>query len=123
MEDTLVPIAFFLMIGTAIWIVVYFRFRTRQELQLTIRKAVETGQSLSPAALEELAQALQPKKSDLHRGLIWLALALGLFVFSFSFDDGDAFGVAAAAAFPLFLGLAYFALWKMGSDDKQGGNA
>ncbi len=116
MEDTLVPLGLFIMLGTVVWLVVYFRFRSRQELQLTIRGAVESGQTLSPEALEDLMRAMQPKKSDLRRGLIWMAIALGLAVFSLTIEDADATAVTGAAAFPFFIGLAYFLLWRLGGD-------
>ena len=58
MEDTLVPIALFATLALCIWLVVYFRFRSRQELQLTLRESINHGQQLSPELLEELAKSV-----------------------------------------------------------------
>ncbi|MFT7652409.1 MAG: putative membrane protein SpoIIM required for sporulation [Candidatus Azotimanducaceae bacterium] len=117
MESILVPITLFLMIATVIWLVVYFKFRTRQELQITVRDAVAAGNSLSGEALENLMAALQPKRSDLRRGLLWMALALAIGVFAIAINDTDATGpVLGVAAFPFFIGLAYFLLWRLGGD-------
>ena len=40
MEGIFVPIGLFTMVGTVIWLVVYFKFRSRRELQITVRDAV-----------------------------------------------------------------------------------
>lgn len=105
------------MIATVIWLVVYFKFRTRQELQITVRDAVAAGNRLSGEALENLMAALQPKKSDLRRGLLWMAVALAVGVFAIAIDDAEATGpVLGVAAFPFFIGLAYFLLWRLGGD-------
>ena len=117
MEEIFIPITMFLMIAAVVWTVMHFRFRSRQELQMTIRDAVSAGQSLSPAALEDLMQAMQPKRSDLRRGLIWIALALGMLVFASTVDESGVVGpLLGAASFPLFIGLAYFLLWRLGGD-------
>ena len=117
MEDVLVPIALFLMVGTIVWLVVYFRYKKQHDLQLTLRESLNSGQSLSPDFIEQLVAALNPKRSDLRRGLLWMAVALGALVFSFTIHDDEAIGpIAGLSALPFFIGLAYFLLWRLRGD-------
>ncbi len=116
MEDTLVPLGLFLMMGVVVWTIMFFRFRARQELQLTLRSSVEAGQVLSPEALEDLVAAMQPKKSDLRRGLLWMAIALGIAVCSFVINDDEARALIPKPPMAEIIGLAYFILWRLGGD-------
>lgn len=116
MVDLWVPIVMFLSIfgGVATWL--YFRAKTRTEQQLTLRKAIDQGQSLS----EDMVQALtgELKRSpfaDLRRGLILLAIALSVLGFGWLQDDDDASVVLyGVALFPLLLSFAYLAMHKLG---------
>ena len=72
-----VPLGLFLMIFAIIGIVMFFRFRTRQELQLTVRAAIESGQNLSAEVLEELMASLDSARNDLRKGVI--AIAIGMY--------------------------------------------
>jgi hypothetical protein len=105
--DDLIPITLFLMIGVVLCMFFYFRHRTRQEMQQTVRAAIERGQELSPEVLEALIG--DPGGSrDLRRALIWIAVALGFAGFGWGVDEVALYGIGA---FPLFVGLAYLVLF------------
>ena len=112
MEDIFVPISLFAMIFGICAIVTYFRHRNRQELQVTVRAALDSGQPLSPEILEGLTAALYPQKNDLRRGVVLVAIALAFGALAFGVGEDDAFGpLLGVAAFPLFTGIGYLALW------------
>ena len=116
--EIFIPIVLFLVIGFSVGIVMYFRFRSRQELQLTVRAAIDSGQTLSAEVLEEITAALHPKKNDLRRGMVYVAVALAFFVFGLVVDDKEATTVLSGlAAFPLFVGMAYLVLWRINRDN------
>jgi len=113
MVEIIVPVTLFGVICIISGLVVYFRFRSRQELQLTIRSAVESGQSLSADVLAELTAALHPRRNDLRRGMMFIAVGLAVVVFAFAVDEGDAVGpLLGLSAFPFFVGVAYLVMWR-----------
>lgn len=117
-----VPIALFVMIFAIVAVVMFFRFRNRQELQITVRAAVDSGQPLSAEALESLTAALQPKRNDLRRGVILLAIGLAVVCFAYAVgaQEGDVVGpLLGISAFPFFTGLASILLWFLSRDKKQ----
>ena len=117
--EIVVPLGMFLTIFAIIGIVMFFRFRTRQELQLTVRAAIESGQNLSAEVLEELMASLDSARNDLRKGIIAVAVGLAFVFFSFAIGEEDAEGpLLAISAFPFFIGLAYLGLWFFNRDDK-----
>ena len=112
MEDTLVPIALFLTIGVVVALNFYFRFRTRQSIQSTVRTAIEQGQNLTPEVLEGLTDSLNSRNSDLRRGTISLAIGAALLIFAQVLGEEDAVGpLMGVAVFPMLIGVAYLGLW------------
>jgi hypothetical protein len=112
MSDSLVPVVLFVTIGLVVSLHFYFRFRTRQAIQATVRTAIEQGQQLTPEVLEGLSDSLNSKNGDLRRGVISLFLGLGVLVFSLLLGEEEAEGpLTAISAFPILLGTAYLGLW------------
>lgn len=112
MSESLVPVVLFLTIGLVVSLNFYFRFRTRQAIQATVRTAIEQGQQLTPEVLEGLSDSLNSKNGDLRRGVISLFLGLGVLVFSLLLGEEEAEGpLMAISAFPILLGAAYLGLW------------
>ncbi|MEE4284051.1 MAG: DUF6249 domain-containing protein [Pseudomonadales bacterium] len=108
MEEAIVPVVLFLMIFGIVAIVSFYRFRNRQELQMTIRATLDSGQALSSELLEQLTAALQPQSNDIRRGVILLAFGLAFICLAFLIGDEDAFGpMLGFATFPIFTGCAY----------------
>lgn len=107
--EELIPITLFLITGLVLCVAFYLRYRARQEVQLTLRRALESGRELTPEFLAAVADQPPGGNRDLRRGVIGFALAVALAVCAWLIDTTELYGVAA---FPLTLGLAYLALWR-----------
>ena len=108
MPETMVPIVLFLTIGAVIMLNFYFRYRTRQAIQLTVRTAIEQGQQLTPDVLEGLTS----RNGDLRRGIISITIGVAIAAFGLLLGEEDAVGpLTAISAFPILIGLAYLGLW------------
>ena len=74
---------------------------------------MDRGQELTPDLLERLGGISVTPETDLRRGVIGITLALAVGTFGLVVGEQDAVGpLLGIAAFPLFLGLAYLALWR-----------
>ena len=64
-----IPIAFFVALAIVIWLVAYFRFRTRSDMQQTVRLALEKGTELGPEVLERLSGPKPDQNKDIRTPL------------------------------------------------------
>ena len=113
----LVPMVLFVAIAVIYCVKYYFAHRTRQDVQSTVRVALERGDPLTPELLDRLVQAPPPKRTDLRRGVIGIGLGTGLGVFGLVVGEPDAVRpMLAVGMVPLLLGLAYLILWRLGGD-------
>jgi len=122
MVEELIPIALFAAIALMFFFVLYFKQRSRAEMQQTIRLALEKGNELTPEIISQLGEPEPSKNRDLRRALIWLALAVGLALCGFFVPDpsGNALrGTLAGAAFPFAIGVAYMIMWRYGARDES----
>ncbi len=121
MVEELIPIALFAAIALIFFIVLYFRQRSRADMQQTIRLALERGTELTPELINRLGAPAEPSRNkDLRLGLIWMALALGLAMCGLAvatFSIEALYGCLAGAAFPFAISLAYMIMWRYGSKD------
>ena len=121
MTEELIPIAMFAAIALIFFIVLYFRQRSRADMQQTIRLALERGTELTPELINRLGASAEPSKNkDLRLGLIWMSLAVGLALCGLAVPDPSGYalrGCLAGAAFPFAIGLAYVIMWRYGSKD------
>ena len=91
--EVLVPLMFFAMIVAIIVVPAWLRERTRQSAHELIAKALEKGQTLDPAMVQELTQSPQKKQQQstprrtLGNGLVLLALG-GAFAAASYFSSG-----------------------------------
>ena len=110
----LVPFGFFLLIGTSLWMVLYFRNKRALEVQQTVRMAMENGMQLSPELIEQMGASNKPHPlKDVRRGIVWIAVAAGMALFGYCVPDPSNhafFAILAIAALPLAIGLAYLAM-------------
>ncbi|MDJ0920597.1 MAG: DUF6249 domain-containing protein [Henriciella sp.] len=119
MEDTLIPITFFFAIVGIIWLFSHYNFKKRDVAHQTLRHAVDKGQEVSPELIERMSYLSDPIKSDLRRGVLFVAfglavISLGLFIPT---DEPEAFqGILGVSSFPIILGLAYLGLWRFGHE-------
>ena len=115
-----VPIVMFIVAAIIACAYYYFRHRTRQAVQETVRTAIEQGHQLTPEILEKLGQSPQPKKSDLRRGVILISVGLGIAAFGALVGDDDAIRpFFAIGSLPFLIGIAYLGLWKFGKSEQS----
>ena len=122
MADELIPIVLFAMIVLVTWLVSHYRFKSKAEMQATIRLALDKGTELSPEFLDKLGDPEPNENRDLRRGLVAMGLALGLVLCGFAVPDesGEALrGLLAGAAFPFSIGIAFLVMWRYGSGKGQ----
>jgi len=119
MVEELIRIVMFIMIALIFFIVLYFRQRSRADMQQTIRLALERGTELTPELINQLGAPSEPSKNrDLRLGLIWMSLAVGLALCGLAVPDPSGYalkGCLAGAAFPFAIGLAYLIMWRYGA--------
>ena len=115
MAEELIPITMFLSMAVVIGLIFWFRYRSRRDMQETIRTAIDKGQELTPELIDRLGSPKESRHKDLRLALIWLALAFGLVLCGFAVPDpsGHALrGCLAGAAFPFMIGVAYLIMWR-----------
>jgi hypothetical protein len=114
----LVPIGFFTMIAAIVIVPNYLRVRERQEMQATVRAAIEKGQPLPPELVDALSKDVRSRTvSSAHRdmriGVILLAVAGGVALTGVALggiNDNAMFGTVSGAAIPGMIGLAFVIL-------------
>ena len=114
----LVPVGFFAMIAAISIVPNWLRMRERQEMQATVRAAIEKGQPLPPELIEALSKDVKvTKASSAHRdmriGVILLAVAGGVALTGVALgqiNDNAMFGTVSGAAIPGMIGLAFVIL-------------
>ncbi len=117
MEDILVPIFLFMSIVATIWLISHFNFKKRHAVHETLRHAVENGQQVSMDLIEKMSLLVDPVRSDLRRGVLFIAFGLAFLLLGslISHEEPEAIRpMLGVAAFPIILGLAYHGLWKFG---------
>lgn len=115
MSEMMIPITLFIGLTVVLCLFFWFRYRTRNDMQITIRVAIEKGQELSPEIIDRLGTPQAPKDKDLRLALIWIAIALAMSFLGFMIPerDNDAQQVfMGMASFPFFIGLAYLIMWR-----------
>lgn len=120
MSEEMIPISMFMGLTVVMCLFFWFRFRSRSEVQATIRTALDKGQDLSPELIDRLGHPKPPKNKDLRLALIWIALALGMAAFGYGIpeDEGEVQMIfLGIAAFPFFLGVAYAIMWRFSGPD------
>jgi hypothetical protein len=111
--EILVPLGFFAAIASVIVIPRYFKSKEREQMQSTIRAAIERGQPLPPELIEVMTRNVRPRpssSSDLRAAIVWLAWGLGIagFFVAGSYEwSNEMLPLAYIGAIPLFIGAAY----------------
>ena len=117
MIEVMIPIVMFIAIAVVLCLYFYWRHRTSQSVQETVRTAIEQGQQLTPEILERLGQTPRRAKSenaDLRRGVILISVGLGIAAFvAWSGElHGPAMLPLAIGSLPTLIGIAYLGLWR-----------
>ena len=100
----------------------YFKYRKRQDLQVTIRAALEKGQELPAEVLETISNPKnKPKKDqDLRRGVVLITTGLGIGAFGYLVGEDDAMGpLMGIGSIPLLIGLGLTLLWVLRTRHEQ----
>ncbi len=118
MEELWIPIAGIIAPAVVVGLLIWFRYRIRQDMQQTIRLALDKGQELSPELVDRLGHPKPTKNKDMRLGVMWLAVAGALAIFGQVVPDENANTIFwGIAAFPLFIGLAYMIIWRFADRD------
>ncbi len=115
MAEELIPIVMFAGITIVLVALFWFRYRSRGEMQQTIRMALDKGHELTPEIIDRLGHPKAGKYKDLRLGAIWMALAVALVLCGLAVPDpsGHALrGCLSGAAFPFAIGAAYLLLYR-----------
>lgn len=115
--EALVPMSMFIGMTIVFGLYFWFRYRMRNDMQLTIRTAIDKGQELSPELIDRMGSPKPARNADLRKALIWIASAAGIAVFGVAMADIEADVqsiMLGIAAFPFFIGIAYAILWQFG---------
>ena len=114
--EIIVPIGAFAMVAAIVCVPLYFKSRERQEMQATLRAAIEKGQPMPAEVIEAMTKTVKlppTRLRDLRTGVIWLAIGLGVaaatYFGNFTDHDGDFHGIGIACI-PAVIGVAYIVL-------------
>jgi hypothetical protein len=120
-EEILVPLGlFFSGVGT-VWLLSHFSYKKNTLIHETIRHAVEKGQELPEDTVQKLGELINPRSTDLRRGVLLVAFSLAIMILAMIAGDGDdnaERGLFAISMFPLLLGGAYLGLWFFGRNKR-----
>lgn len=100
-EDTMVPIAFFIMIIFLVAIPVFLDYRKKVSLHKVMVSAIEKGADIPMEALNPP----KPKRDDLRTGIILVFVGLGVALFLYLSDRS--MEAAAPGIIPLFVGMGF----------------
>lgn len=120
MNEELIPIAMFAGLTIVLSLFFWFKYKNRNDMQQTIRLALDKGQELSPELIDRLGHPKAGRGRDMRLAMIWLALAAGLALCGVAVPDpsGHALrGCLAGAAFPFAIGVAYLIIWRFAERD------
>lgn len=118
----MIPIVMFIAIAVVFIALFWFRYKSRTQLQETIRIAMDKGIELSPDMIDRLGAPKQPKAKDLRLGVIWMSLAVALGLIALVNPGGEpeaVSGILAGAAFPFSIGSAYLLLFYLVSKKEE----
>ena len=112
-----IPIVSVFVIGGIICLILYYRFRSRSDMQQTVRLAMEKGTELGPEIMEKLSGPAPDKNKDLRSAVIWMASAVGLAGLGAGIgigtEDSEVMMIfLGIGAFPLAIGIGYLIIWR-----------
>lgn len=110
-----IPVVMFIGLAVVLSLWVWFRFRGKREMQITLRSAIEKGQDLSPELIENLINPPASPQRDLRRGVIGVVIAIGFALFGVILGEEDAVRpLLGIAMFPFSIGVAFLLMHHFG---------
>ena len=110
-----IPIVMFIGLSVVLSLFVWFRYKAKRELQMTIRTAIDKGQGLSPEMIDNLVNPPTSPQRDLRRGLLGVLVAIGFGLFGLILGEEDAVRpLLGVAMFPLSIGIAFLLMHRFG---------
>jgi hypothetical protein len=114
-HEVWVPLSMFIGISVVLSLWVWFRYKAKKDLQVTIRTAIEKGQGLSPELIENLVNPPVSPQRDLRRGVIGVLAAIGFALFAIILGEDDAVRpLLGVAMFPLSIGAGFLLMHRFG---------
>ena len=117
-HEVWIPLSMFIGLALVLSLWVWFRYKAKRDLQITIRTAIEKGQGLSPELVENLVNPPVSPQRDLRRGVISVGVAVAFALFAVFIGEEDAFGpLMGVSMFPLSIGVGYLLMHRFGKSD------
>jgi len=114
-HEVWIPLSMFIGLSVVLSLWVWFRYKTKRDMQMTIRTAIEKGQGLSPELIENLVNPPISPQRDLRRGVIGVLLAVGFVLFGIILGEEDAVRpLVGTAMFPLSIGIGFLLMHRLG---------
>jgi hypothetical protein len=114
-NEVWIPVVMFIGLSVVLSLWVWFRFKGKREMQVTLRSAIEKGQDLSPELIENLINPPVSPQRDLRRGVIGVVIAIGFALFGVILGEEDAIRpLLGIAMFPFSIGVAFLLMHHFG---------
>lgn len=108
MQENLIPIVLFLVIGAVFVSAFFFNFHKRRLMYDAIKVAIEKTGQVDAALVESIVRDKVGANADLRKGVLLIATAAAFVILGFAVDDPDAIGpMAGVASFPGLIGACY----------------
>jgi hypothetical protein len=105
-NEVWIPVVMFIGLSVVLSLWVWFRFKAKREMQVTLRSAIEKGQDLSPELIENLINPPVSPQRDLRRGVILFGVILG--------EEDAIRPLLGIAMFPFSIGVAFLLMHHFG---------
>ena len=110
-----IPIVMFAGLALVLSLIVWFRYKAKRDVQLTVRTAIEKGEGLSPELIDNIMNPPVAPNRDLRRGLLGVLTAIGFALFGLVLGEEDAVRpMLGVAMFPLSIGIAFLLMHRFG---------
>ena len=117
-NEVWIPLSMFIGLSVVLSLWVWFRYKAKRDLQMTIRTAIEKGQGLSPELIENLVNPPVSPQRDLRRGVIGVLIAAGFALFAIILGEEDAIRpLLGISMFPLSIGVGFLLMHRFGKSD------
>ena len=111
MDANYIPVIGLVSIAAMFIIFSILNSRNQQEVQRTLRAALERGTPLTPELVAQLNTNRPSGRTDLRRGIV--IISLGVAAVAAGVISGAMEEFATIAAFPICMGLGFLLVWKL----------